>query len=106
MLGPGRDRLRRVPLLPGGREAVDVAALEAALAERAGRPVIVVANAGTVNTVDFDDLRAIAALKERYDFWPHVDGAFGAFAALSPRYAALVDGLDAADSVCVDLRNG
>ncbi|MDN3262641.1 pyridoxal-dependent decarboxylase [Streptomyces sp. CSDS2] len=103
VLGLGRDRLRRVPLLPGGREAVDVAALEAALAERAGRPVIVVANAGTVNTVDFDDLRAIAALKERYDFWLHVDGAFGAFAALSPRYAALVDGLDAADSVCVDL---
>ncbi|MCE0444670.1 hypothetical protein LT493_02665 [Streptomyces tricolor] len=31
--GLGRDRLRRVPLLPGGREAVDVAALEAALAE-------------------------------------------------------------------------
>ncbi|MBK3525566.1 pyridoxal-dependent decarboxylase, partial [Streptomyces sp. MBT70] len=103
VLGLGRDRLRRVSLLPGGREAVDVAALEAALAERAGRPVIVVANAGTVNTVDFDDLRAIAALRERYDFWLHVDGAFGAFAALSPRYAALVDGLDAADSVCVDL---
>ncbi|MFI0163136.1 pyridoxal phosphate-dependent decarboxylase family protein [Streptomyces sp. NPDC017082] len=103
VLGLGRDRLRRVPLLPGGREAVDVGALEAALAERAGRPVLVVANAGTVNTVDFDDLRAIAALKERYDFWLHVDGAFGAFAALCPEHAALVDGLDAADSVCVDL---
>ncbi|MES9524547.1 pyridoxal phosphate-dependent decarboxylase family protein [Streptomyces capoamus] len=103
VLGLGRDRLRRVPLLPGGREAVDVAALEAALAERAGRPVIVVANAGTVNTVDFDDLRAIAALKERYGFWLHVDAAFGAFAALSPEHATLVDGLDAADSVCVDL---
>ncbi|WP_432169146.1 pyridoxal phosphate-dependent decarboxylase family protein [Streptomyces sp. 1222.5] len=103
VLGIGRDRLRRVPLLPGGREAVDVTALEAALAGRDGRPAIVVANAGTVNTVDFDDLRAIAALKERYGFWLHVDAAFGAFAALSPEHAALVDGLDAADSVCVDL---
>jgi glutamate/tyrosine decarboxylase-like PLP-dependent enzyme len=103
VLGLGRDRLRPVPLLPGNREAVDVRALEAALAERAGRPVIVVANAGTVNTVDFDDLRAIAALKERYDFWLHVDAAFGAFAALCPEHAGLVDGLDAADSVCVDL---
>ncbi|MGW7540208.1 pyridoxal phosphate-dependent decarboxylase family protein [Streptomyces sp. NPDC054770] len=103
VLGIGRDRLRPVPLLPGGREAVDVTALDAALAGLGGRPAIVVANAGTVNTVDFDNLQAIAALKERYGFWLHVDAAFGAFAALSPAHAPLVAGLDAADSVCVDL---
>lgn len=103
VLGVGRNRLRYVPVLPGGREAVDVAALDAALTELEGRPAIVVANAGTVNTVDFDDLRAISELKERHDFWLHVDAAFGGFAALSPRYAHLVDRIDAADSVCVDL---
>ncbi|MES5820382.1 pyridoxal-dependent decarboxylase [Streptomyces sp. RG80] len=103
VLGVGRDRLRSVPVLPGNREAVDVAALDRALSALGGRPAIVVANAGTVNTVDFDDLRAIAALRERHDFWLHVDAAFGGFAALSPSYAELVDGLDAADSVCVDL---
>lgn len=103
VLGIGRDRLRPVPLLPGNREAVDVDRLADALEALDGRPAIVVANAGTVNTVDFDDLRAVAALKERYDFWLHVDAAFGGFAALSPAYAHLVDGLDAADSVCVDL---
>ncbi|MDQ0793435.1 glutamate/tyrosine decarboxylase-like PLP-dependent enzyme [Streptomyces sp. B1I3] len=103
MLGLGRQALVRVPTRPG-REAVDLAALEHALAEGEGDgPVIVVANAGTVNTVDFDDLRAIAVLRERYSFWLHVDAAFGAFAALSPEHAHLVDGLDLADSICIDL---
>lgn len=102
MLGIGRKAVRKVALLEG-REAVDVAALEAALDELQGQNVVVVANAGTVNSVDFDDLQAIAALKSRYAFWLHVDGAFGAFAALSPDHAHLVAGLDAADSICVDL---
>jgi glutamate/tyrosine decarboxylase-like PLP-dependent enzyme len=102
MTGIGRDRMRTVPVL-AGREAVDVGALSAALSSLDGRPAIVVGNAGTVNTVDFDDLRAIAALKDRYPFWFHVDAAFGGFAALSPEHAALLDGVAAADSVCVDL---
>jgi glutamate/tyrosine decarboxylase-like PLP-dependent enzyme len=100
-LGMGRSALRQVPVLPG-REAIDVAKLAEAL-ETLDGPAVVVANAGTVNTVDFDDLRAIAALKQRYDFWLHVDAAFGAFAALAPAHAALTAGLDQADSVVVDL---
>ncbi|MGW5850411.1 pyridoxal phosphate-dependent decarboxylase family protein [Streptomyces sp. NPDC055254] len=101
ILGLGRNSLVPVPTLPG-REAVDPAALDRALADTPG-PAVVVANAGTVNTVDFDDLRAVAALKDRHDFWLHTDAAFGAFAALSPAHAHLADGLDASDSLCVDL---
>ncbi|MGW0899637.1 pyridoxal phosphate-dependent decarboxylase family protein, partial [Streptomyces goshikiensis] len=101
VLGLGRRSLVPVPTLPG-REAVDPAALDRALAATPG-PAVVVANAGTVNTVDFDDLRAVAALKERHDFWLHTDAAFGAFAALSPDHAHLTAGLDASDSLCVDL---
>ncbi|PRY44888.1 pyridoxal phosphate-dependent decarboxylase family protein [Umezawaea tangerina] len=102
MLGIGRSRMRLVDVVPD-REAVDVARLREALAGLGGRPAIVVANAGTVNTVDFDDLRAVAALRDEFPFWLHVDAAFGGFAALSPEHAHLVDGLDLADSVCLDL---
>ncbi|WP_010692575.1 pyridoxal phosphate-dependent decarboxylase family protein [Saccharopolyspora spinosa] len=102
MLGLGRGCVREVATLPE-REAVDVDRLTAELTALDGRPAVVVANAGTVNTVDFDDLRAISALRQRYPFWLHVDAAFGGFAALSPQHADLVAGLDEADSVCVDL---
>ncbi|MBL8095466.1 MAG: hypothetical protein JNL73_14945 [Anaerolineales bacterium] len=101
IIGLGRAALQAVPARPG-RESVDLAALEDRLAALAGRPAIVVANAGTVNTGDFDDLAAIAALRERYPFWLHIDAAFGGFAACAPGHAHLVTGLDAADSLCVD----
>lgn len=100
MNGIGRNAMKRIPALPD-REAVDVAALESELAKSV-HPVIVVANAGTVNTVDFDDIRAIADLKKKYNFWLHVDAAFGGFAATSPRYKHLVDGINEADSITID----
>jgi glutamate/tyrosine decarboxylase-like PLP-dependent enzyme len=78
MLGIGRNAMIRPETLPD-REAVDIQSLEKILAQQA-TPVIVVANAGTVNTVDFDDIGAIAKLKLKYKFWLHVDAAFGGFA--------------------------
>ncbi len=101
MLGIGRQAVQKVAC-QRGRESVDLAALEAALAAQEGLPCIVVCNSGTVNTGDFDDLAAIAALKQRYRFWLHVDGAFGSFAAIVPSLAHLVAGLDLADSICLD----
>lgn len=100
MLGLGRNAWVKIPTLPN-REAIDVDALEKYL-EQNSSPVIIVANAGTVNTVDFDDLERIGQLKNKYSFWLHVDAAFGGFAACSEKYKTLTNGINHADSICVD----
>lgn len=99
-LGIGRSSVRQLPA-PGG--GVDLTALEAELAEIGG-PVIVVANAGEVNTGAFDALGRVAGICRVHPggAWLHVDGAFGLFAAASPRYRPLVAGIEEADSVAAD----
>ena len=100
MLGVGRNHVIKIPALPN-REAINVELLEDQL-KKIGHPVIVVANAGTVNTVDFDDLEAIGQLKKLYKFWLHIDAAFGGFAALSQKHKHLMKGINHADSITVD----
>ncbi|HEX6668249.1 MAG TPA: pyridoxal-dependent decarboxylase [Gemmatimonadales bacterium] len=104
LLGLGDRALRRIPV--DAEYRMEIPALRAAIAEdrAAGhRPFCVIGNAGTVNTGATDDLRAIAALCREQALWFHVDGAFGAFAALSPSLRGSVAGLEQADSIAVDL---
>ena len=100
MLGLGRDTVRRLPRDDVGR--LDERALETALRALHGAPAIVVANAGDVNAGDFDPIARMAELCEVHRAWLHVDGAFGLFAALSPRTEALVAGIGHAHSVISD----
>jgi glutamate/tyrosine decarboxylase-like PLP-dependent enzyme len=63
---------------------------------------VLVATAGEVNAGDFDPVDELADLARRHGCWLHVDGAFGLFAALSPRTAHLLRGVERADSVAAD----
>lgn len=99
-LGLGRRSVLTVPA-HGGR--VDIDALAKALKNLKG-PVIVIGNAGEVNTGQFDDLHAMAEICRSHvgGAWLHVDGAFGLFAAASTAHRHLVAGIEYADSVASD----
>lgn len=48
-------------------------------------------------------LEVLAEVAREHGLWLHVDGAFGAFAAISPALRPLVEGLAEADSLAFDL---
>ena len=103
LAGLGSAQLRRIPADAAG--ALQLPALEAAIAgdRVAGlTPFLVVGTAGTVNIGAFDDLAAIGQIARREGLWFHVDGAFGALAAFSPRLRSRLAGLEDADSVAFD----
>ncbi len=100
LLGLGESAIEEVPATSAG--AMDPAALAAAIASGSPGPTIVCAQAGNVNTGACDDLKAVAAATRAADAWLHVDGAFGLWAAASPRTYRLVEGLEHADSWACD----
>ncbi len=101
MLGFGSGNIQLIPPV-NERECIDVDRLEAILSKHSSQPFILVSSAGTVNTVDFDDLKRIASLKKKFNFWWHIDAAFGGFAVCSPLYHHLVRGWEQADSITID----
>ena len=101
MLGIGRDHLRYLPCDDAYRMVP--AELERAVREDEanGRmPIAVVASAGTVNTGAIDPLREIAAIARAHNVWLHVDGAYGALAAIAT--PERFDGIELVDSLSLD----
>jgi aromatic-L-amino-acid decarboxylase len=104
LLGLGSDALRRVPV--NGYFRIDLEALNETIGqdrEEGHLPFCVVGAAGTTNTGAIDDLDALADICQQQDLWLHVDGAFGAWAALAPGARHLVVGMERADSLAFDL---
>ena len=98
LLGIGRRHLRVVASDDQGRMVAD--GLADAL--DGDGPLLVVAQAGNVNTGAVDPLRAICETAHAHGAWVHVDGAFGLWAAAAPGRAHLTDGLELADSWATD----
>lgn len=101
MLGIGRENLRYIPCDESYRMLPSE--LERAVREDRARgrtPIAVVASAGTVNTGAVDPLREIAAVARAHGIWLHVDGAYGALAAIAA--PEKFDGLALVDSLSLD----
>jgi glutamate/tyrosine decarboxylase-like PLP-dependent enzyme len=102
MLGIGSQNYTAIQTIEGNREAIDITDLEKNIKDLNGKPFILISNAATVNTADFDDFESISKLKDKYNFWWHIDAAFGGFAAVSDKYKHLVKGWEGADSITID----
>src|SRR5262249_42187744 len=101
MLGLGRANLRLIAVDEGLR--IDVPALKASIARDrdAGLPgIALVGSAGTIMSGAIDPLAELADIARQYDLWFHVDGAYGAAAALAApeKFVGMAD----ADSISLD----
>jgi aromatic-L-amino-acid decarboxylase len=70
--------------------------------DRGDRPFLVVGTAGTVGTGAIDPLRELASICRQHGLWYHVDGAYGALAAMVPGISPDLEALREADSVAMD----
>ena len=90
------------PVAADAQGRILVAALTEALASGDDRPTIVVLQAGNVHSGAFDDFAGAVPVAHAAGAWVHVDGAFGLFAAASPKLRHLTAGFEAADSWATD----
>jgi aromatic-L-amino-acid/L-tryptophan decarboxylase len=101
--GVGTDAIRWIDA--NDQMQIDVSALRQQIqADLAAgdRPFFVAGAAGTVSTGAVDPLHQLAETCREFDLWFHVDGAYGAMAAILPDAPADLSGMSEADSIAVD----
>jgi glutamate/tyrosine decarboxylase-like PLP-dependent enzyme len=103
VIGLPDDQIRLVPTGVDFRWSADAVAAAVAADKASGhRPAIVIASAGTTNTGAVDPLDALADLCAANGIWLHVDGAYGALAALTKPGRVALAGIGRADSLTLD----
>jgi glutamate/tyrosine decarboxylase-like PLP-dependent enzyme len=95
LAGFGRKRVAIV-------EADDQGRMRADKLPRLSERTIVCIQAGNVNTGAFDPAGEICKAAREQGAWVHVDGAFGLWARISPKYDHLTQGFEQADSWATD----
>jgi glutamate/tyrosine decarboxylase-like PLP-dependent enzyme len=95
LAGFGKKRLTRV-------EADDQGRMRPDKLPRLNERTILCIQAGNVNTGAFDPAAEICARAREQGAWIHVDGAFGLWAAVSPKFSHLTKGFEQADSWATD----
>src|SRR5215475_11766571 len=81
---------------------MDTRELDRALRKAEDVPTIISLQAGDLNTGTFDPFEEACRIAHAYGAWVHVDGAFGLWAATSPKYRHFLAGVDKADSWATD----
>jgi glutamate/tyrosine decarboxylase-like PLP-dependent enzyme len=100
LLGLGEKHITTLQADSQGRLLED--SLRQALEAEPSVPTIVVLQAGDVNIGAFDDFTRLIPLAKKYGAWVHIDGAFGLWAAATPRFKNLLAGVENADSWITD----
>jgi glutamate/tyrosine decarboxylase-like PLP-dependent enzyme len=95
LAGFGKKRVTRVEVDGQGRMSADKL-------PRLNERTILCIQAGNVNSGAFDPAAEICARAHKQGAWVHVDGAFGLWAAVSPKYRHLTEGFEQADSWATD----
>jgi glutamate/tyrosine decarboxylase-like PLP-dependent enzyme len=101
LLGIGRDNLRLIRADTSFRMIPQELEAHIVRDKAAGKtPLAVVASAGTVSTGAVDPFPEIAEIARRHDAWFHIDGAYGALAAMADRRK--FECIELADSISLD----
>jgi len=100
LLGLGKQALIDLPSDRQGRLQPET--LERALSGHGDAPAIVLLQAGDLNGGAYDPFDTLIPMAHQRGAWVHVDGAFGLWAAASPRYRHLLEGVGRADSWATD----
>ena len=103
VLGIGRANVRKIATDSAFRMIPEE--LEAAIQQDLSnglKPFCVVATVGTTSTTSIDPVPAVVEICRRYGLWLHVDAAYGGCAAILPEMRWIFQGVDAADSLCLN----
>lgn len=103
LFGLGTKAIKLIPTNDDGQ--IDIQKLEETILsdiEIGYKPSMIIGTAGDVSTGVVDNLSQLGAISKMYNAWFHIDGAYGAPAAVVPRLKNMFEGLEQADSIALD----